>query len=510
MNAVLSVLPARLLPHFARGAAGRRPDDQPPSLPPTVSIGLAQPHPDPSLATWVFLSRKPVSGVSTVTMRSLLASPRFNDQLVGARLLVAPNVEPPFELIEYLQPIPMATAFKSIARRNSTIPNHWHRWIDSVALRVRSNLRAWGNTWLALTSEAPKTDPEVRAALLTALSSLATVTAGDAGVDAAFRCSNASLLASLTGIQTPIASCADEAHSWRSMLARVNFVRERPADPDRAAILAQILHDAAGDPRILEALPDVVVMLPPGMARPILQELAEIRDPGVLATLLGALALHVQHARSLPSSQRERLIRAPFSLDEAVSLEARQQAIALARALNVAVPAAVSVVRAMQQAANPDASVAPARTPERENTERGSLIVTTTRGRIVIAVTADSAPQAARTVIEAARGGRYNGTTFHRVVPAFVVQGGDPRGDGYGGNSEVVPTELSGMPFNRGAVGIALAGLDTGGMQFFVVTADAPHLDARYPWIGHVVEGLELVDELMEGDTIERVEFAER
>ena len=207
---------------------------------------------------------------------------------------------------------------------------------------------------------------------------------------------------------------------------------------------------------------------------------------------------------------REQLIRAPFALDEAPSLEARQQAIALARALNVAVPAAVSTVRAMQQAANPDASVTPARSPISDNGEVGNLILTTTQGRIVIAVTPDSAPQAVRTIIEAARGGRYNGTTFHRVVPAFVAQGGDPRGDGYGGNSEVVPTELSGMPFDRGAVGIALAGLDTGGMQFFVVTADAPHLDARYPWIGRVTEGMEIVDELMEGDAIERVEFVRR
>ncbi len=128
-------------------------------------------------------------------------------------------------------------------------------------------------------------------------------------------------------------------------------------------------------------------------------------------------------------------------------------------------------------------------------------------GLVVIELTEDAAPQAAGVVIEAAQGGRYNGTTFHRVVPGFVAQGGDPRGDGYGGTSRIVPTELSGMTFDRGSVGIALAGLDTGGMQFFIVTADAPHLDARYPWIGRVVEGMEIVDELMEGDVIERAEF---
>lgn len=139
--------------------------------------------------------------------------------------------------------------------------------------------------------------------------------------------------------------------------------------------------------------------------------------------------------------------------------------------------------------------------------ETGDLILTLRNGRIVIRIDARSAPQASRVVIEAARSGRYNGTIFHRVVPSFVAQGGDPRGDGYGGTSRIVPTELSGERFERGAVGIALAGLDTGGMQFFIVTVDAPHLDARYPWIGRVVEGMECVDQLMVGDEMQRVEF---
>jgi cyclophilin family peptidyl-prolyl cis-trans isomerase len=226
--------------------------------------------------------------------------------------------------------------------------------------------------------------------------------------------------------------------------------------------------------------------------------------------LLEALALHVQHARTLPSSLREQLVRAPFGLDEAQSLEARQQALALARALNLPAPPGVSIVRAMQTAMQPDASVTPARSPHESNTFVGKLVVNTRAGRVVIAITENAAPEAARVVVEAAQGGRYNGTTFHRVVPGFVAQGGDPRGDGYGGTNNIVPTELSGMRFDRGAVGIALAGLDTGGMQFFVMTADAPHLDARYPWIGRVVEGMEVVDELMAGDVIERVEFIAR
>ena len=504
---VVSVLPTRLHAMFARGASGRPASQQPSALPPVISAALGQAHPDVALATWVFRTRRPVQQVSASAMRALMASPRFDDQLAAARLLVSPTIEAPFDLVEFMLPIPMATAFRSIALRASTIASSWHRWVDTVALRVRSNPRAWGNTWVALAESVPKGDPEVRSALIAALDSLRQVSVGDPGVDAAFRCSNAVLADTLGGTLSAIPVCADDSNRWRSLVARVRYVKERPTDTQRAAILAQTLHDASGDLRVLEAIPEVAVELPPGLARPMLQTIAASRDPGVLAALLEALALHVQHARTLPSSLREQIIRAPFGLDETQSLEARQQALALARALNLPAPPGVSVVRAMQFAMQPDASVPPARSPTEANTQIGNLVVTTRAGRVVIAISEDAAPEAASVVIEAARGGRYNGTTFHRVVPGFVAQGGDPRGDGYGGTHRIVPTELSGMRFDRGAVGIALAGLDTGGMQFFVMTADAPHLDARYPWIGRVVAGMEVIDELMAGDVIERVEF---
>ena len=93
------------------------------------------------------------------------------------------------------------------------------------------------------------------------------------------------------------------------------------------------------------------------------------------------------------------------------------------------------------------------------------------------------------------------------MVPAFVAQGGDPRGDGYGGTDQITVTQVGAAPFQRGAVGIALAGPDTGGMQFFVMLADAPHLDGRYPYIGRVVEGMSVADRWMIGDTLQRVEF---
>jgi cyclophilin family peptidyl-prolyl cis-trans isomerase len=128
----------------------------------------------------------------------------------------------------------------------------------------------------------------------------------------------------------------------------------------------------------------------------------------------------------------------------------------------------------------------------------------TSHGAVVLALDGSNSPRALDFVLRSIIAGRYTGTTFHRVVPAFVAQGGDPRGDGYGGTSELIPTEVGPQHFDRGAVGIALGGLDTGGMQFFIMTGDSPHLDARYPWIGRVLEGMDLVDEWLPGEQLRR------
>jgi cyclophilin family peptidyl-prolyl cis-trans isomerase len=100
----------------------------------------------------------------------------------------------------------------------------------------------------------------------------------------------------------------------------------------------------------------------------------------------------------------------------------------------------------------------------------------------------------------------YEGISVHRVVPGFVVQAGDPRGDGYGGPGWLVPCEWAPRPFERGSVGIALAGKDTGGSQFFVTLTRQPHLDGRFPLVGHVTSGMEVVDGLLPHDRIESIE----
>lgn len=133
------------------------------------------------------------------------------------------------------------------------------------------------------------------------------------------------------------------------------------------------------------------------------------------------------------------------------------------------------------------------------------LAVRTSAGNFVIELSGAAAPINQANLMALAEAGFFAGLSFHRVVPGFVVQGGDPRGDGYGGPGYVVPCEWSNLRYERGTVGIALAGKDTGGSQFFITQTAQPHLDARYTVVGHVADGLDVIDLLLPGDRIESV-----
>lgn len=136
----------------------------------------------------------------------------------------------------------------------------------------------------------------------------------------------------------------------------------------------------------------------------------------------------------------------------------------------------------------------------------GSLKVSTNKGVFVISLFTKEAPRTTAHLARLARASFFRGLTFHRVVPGFVVQGGDPRGDGEGGPGYSIRCEINPRRYQRGTVGMALAGKDTGGSQFFVTLAPQPHLDGRYTVVGQVTSGLEVVDELLEGDRMLDVE----
>jgi cyclophilin family peptidyl-prolyl cis-trans isomerase/HEAT repeat protein len=136
-------------------------------------------------------------------------------------------------------------------------------------------------------------------------------------------------------------------------------------------------------------------------------------------------------------------------------------------------------------------------------------LVSTDKGSFTIELLPADAPLTVDNFVELARRGYFNNVAFHRVVPNFVVQGGDPRGDGNGGPGYQIRCEINTVPYERGAVGMALSGKDTGGSQWFVTHSPQPHLDGGYTVFGRVAEGLEVVDRLARGDRIRSVSVVE-
>ena len=154
-------------------------------------------------------------------------------------------------------------------------------------------------------------------------------------------------------------------------------------------------------------------------------------------------------------------------------------------------------------------AMAPFDPPAGANIYTPRAILYTRRGKIEIHLNILEAPLTVQNFIDLARRGFYDGLTFHRVVPGFVIQGGDPRGDGNGGPGYMLRCEIGERPYGRGAVGMALSGKDTGGSQFFITHVPTPHLDGGYTLFGWVASGMEVVDQIQPGDVIDKVEIWE-
>jgi cyclophilin family peptidyl-prolyl cis-trans isomerase/HEAT repeat protein len=137
-------------------------------------------------------------------------------------------------------------------------------------------------------------------------------------------------------------------------------------------------------------------------------------------------------------------------------------------------------------------------------------VLTTGRGVFTIDLLPEDAPLTVDNFIRLARSGYFNGVPVHRVVPNFVMQDGDPRGDGNGGPGWSIRCEMNMVPYDRGAVGMALSGKDTGGSQWFVTHAPQPHLDGGYTVFGRVNEAdMKVVDNIARGDKIVSVKIIE-
>jgi len=131
------------------------------------------------------------------------------------------------------------------------------------------------------------------------------------------------------------------------------------------------------------------------------------------------------------------------------------------------------------------------------------MTLETEKGTVVLVLDAENAPQTVQTVAGFAREGLFDDTPFHRVVPNFVIQGGDfARQDGFGGPGFSIRSEFTEVPFLRGVLGMASSGKDTEGSQFFVTHSMAPHLDGGYTAFGWVESGMDVVDALYEEDRV--------
>jgi peptidyl-prolyl cis-trans isomerase B (cyclophilin B) len=139
--------------------------------------------------------------------------------------------------------------------------------------------------------------------------------------------------------------------------------------------------------------------------------------------------------------------------------------------------------------------------------------ITTSKGIMKVDFFDKDTPNTVKNFTDLSKKGYYDGLTFHRVIPNFVIQGGCPKGDGTGGPGYSIDCELDGdnQYHDRGVLSMAHAGRNTGGSQFFICHGrqNTQHLDGNHTCFGKVVEGQDVIDEICEGDLIEKIEVHE-
>ncbi|WP_347402659.1 peptidylprolyl isomerase [Corallococcus macrosporus] len=256
-------------------------------------------------------------------------------------------------------------------------------------------------------------------------------------------------------------------------------------------------------------------------ARPVPEALAPIRaliggGDAVVAGLAASAAGKLKDARALPAVEAlaERVPKEPDLVEAVagalVALQGRAAEPRMrewlkhphANVRRVAAESLTSLTGKPVRSARVELAPGTYRPPS--GSEVVFLTLRTRKGDIVIRVGVES-PLTVGNLAELARKGYFRGITFHRVVPDFVAQGGDPRGDGEGGPGHSIRCEITHAKFVRGTVGMALSGKDTGGSQFFITHSPQPHLDGRYTAFGQVEKGMDVVDALLEGTVIDDV-----
>ncbi len=306
-------------------------------------------------------------------------------------------------------------------------------------------------------------------------------------------------------------------------------VRARAAEAAGFLRAAEVLDRLAVDdnPGVRVAALDTYLAGEPPDAAEIVRSALEDPDPAVRASALGWAEEHpVIDGRSLvaamANTRRDRI--ADARLAGVKALRARATATVNERAAAVAVLEELTrdreyLVRRAAARALADLGEAPPPVGEarsdrtvgiyRQIVQRTAaprrVELVTERGTVGLELACPEAPLTCLNFLQLAAQGYYEGLTFHRVVPDFVVQAGDPRGDGWGGPGYNLRDEINTLRYERGAVGMALSGPDTGGSQFFITLAPQPHLDGGYTVFGRVIAGEEVLEKIVQGDRILRI-----
>jgi cyclophilin family peptidyl-prolyl cis-trans isomerase/HEAT repeat protein len=324
-----------------------------------------------------------------------------------------------------------------------------------------------------------------------------------------------SFLTVLSGID------ADRDWSVRASLATVLGTLSTPAGLPRLRVLVD-----DSDQRVVPAALDAWVRLNAPDAASLLQARLTADDPVVRAAAARGLAslkvntasaaladayraglkdtTYVARAAALQALADLRTPEAAAVLTEALADKdwaVRVHAARLLRLIDATSDAALRIRPASTAHAADDYQAQQLTTPAVST----QAYIETDRGTVQLELAVLDAPLTVDNFITLAKKGFFDGLTFHRVVPAFVVQTGDPRGDSEGGPGYTIRDELNQRPYVRGTVGMALDWADTGGSQFFITQSPQPHLDGKYTVFGRVLSGMDVVDRLEPGDVIRHV-----
>jgi len=145
-----------------------------------------------------------------------------------------------------------------------------------------------------------------------------------------------------------------------------------------------------------------------------------------------------------------------------------------------------------------------------DRSKQYTAVIETEKGNLVLELFARDVPVTVNNFVFLARDGFYDGTTFHRVIPGFMAQGGDPTGTGTGGPGYAFADEFSEHTHVAGALSMANAGPNTNGSQFFITYAPQRHLDGKHSVFGQLVKGMDVLAKIKPGDRMKRITIQER